>query len=98
MPETKPYVGDVGTLIEVEVGTDLSAASVRRIDVTKPDGVTSQWAATVKSGDNSVLQYTIVSGDFNVAGIWYGQVYVEWDASNKWYGQTFSFELFALGA
>lgn len=97
MPEQKPYIGDIGTLIEVEVEADLSATAVRRIDVTKPDGTTEQWDAAVKSGDSSVLQYTIASGDFDVAGVWYGQVYVEWDASNHWHGRTFSFELFPLG-
>lgn len=98
MPEEKPFVGDTGTLIEVETKVDLSAASVLRIDIVKPDETTAQWVGAKSSDDDSILQYTVVSGDFDQAGIYSGQAYVEWDASNKWYGQTFEFDVFALGA
>lgn len=98
MSEVKPYVGDIGTLIEVETETDLTGNATLQLDMVKPDGTEVSWTSSIKSGATSVAQYTIVSGDFDVAGVWYGQLYVSWDASNIWRGQTFSFELFAQGA
>lgn len=98
MSEEKPYVGDIGTLIEVETGVDLSVVATLEIRVVKPNGTTDEWTATKSSSNDSIAQYTIIADDFNVAGTWTGQIYVSFDADNTWFGRTFSFELFALGA
>ena len=98
MAEVKPYVGDTGTLINVETGIDLSGVVTLRLDLTKPDGNTVAWVSTVKSDDTSVAEYTVQANDFDIAGAWTGQVYAFWDGNNVWRGQTFHFDLFPLRA
>ena len=54
---TKPYVGDTGTVITLDCGRDISAASARAIEVRgKPDGTTTSWAA-VASGSAIALHH-----------------------------------------
>lgn len=94
----KPYVDDVGTLIEVETDVILTGNAILEMRMVKPDGTTVAWTATIKGTDSSVAQYTVKVNDFDTVGIWHGQIYVSWDVNNIWSGAPFSFELFALGA
>ena len=95
--ENKPYKGDVGTVVEAETNKDLTGNSVLRLEVTKPDGTAGNWTAGIKSGDNSVAQYTIIAGDFDQGGVYTAQVYVEWASGNKFYGATFKFTVYEKG-
>ena len=36
---SKVYIDDVGTVIEVDVGVDVSTATTTDLDVKKPDGL-----------------------------------------------------------
>lgn len=105
MADNKIYKNDIGTVLEVEAedpadsqDIDLSTATVLRLEITKQGASSSvNWAANAKAGDNSVAQYTVVAGDFSVAGVYVGQVYAEWDVNNKFHGATFKFTVYELG-
>lgn len=82
---TKVYIGDAGTVITLDCGTDISAATAREIEVRKPDGSTATWAA-VASGSNAIA-YTTLAGTFDMAGRWRLQAHVTL-ASGEWLGET----------
>lgn len=94
--EDKPFVGDIGTILEGESEINLTSNSILRFEMTKPDGTTVNWNATIKSGDDSVAQYTIADGDFNLFGQYTGNLYAEWATGKRWHGQTICFTVFAL--
>lgn len=70
----KYYVGDVGTEILVDTGSDISSASTLELRVKKPDGTTDTWTGTLDGTDS--ISYTTVSGDFDQSGEWTLQAYV----------------------
>ena len=70
---SKVYVGDIGTEIVIDCGSDLTGATVHQILVRKKDGTTAIWEATV---DGNYLKYTIVENDLNIAGTYWLQAYV----------------------
>jgi hypothetical protein len=82
---SKVYVGDIGTRITLDCGTDISAASARSIEVRKPDGTATSWAATA-SGTNG-LYFDTVSSTLDMAGDWRLQAKVT-IAGNVWRGET----------
>jgi hypothetical protein len=81
----KIYVGDTGTVITLDCGQDISSATVRTIEVRKPDGSTTAWTATA-SGANSIT-YTTLAGTFDQAGEWRLQASVTLP-TGEWLGQT----------
>lgn len=84
------FLGDIGTEFILDCGVDVSAATLRKIVVLKPDGTTAEWPA-VASGANSI-KHTTISGDLALSGIHYVQAYIEmpgWQGS----GDTASFEV-----
>lgn len=88
----KHYIGEVGTVIRLDCGVDISAADVTTMKVKKPDGSTVEWAATV-FGTN-FIDYTTTSGDF-IAGVYQIQSYIE---IGGWIGRgnTATFTVFDL--
>ena len=84
---SKVYVGDKGTEIILECGSDISAATVRKIKAKKPDGTTVDWTA-VASGTTAV-KYTTLTGDLSMAGNWQLQAYVE-TPTWRGLGETFT--------
>lgn len=82
---TKPYVGDTGTVITLDCGQDISAATARAIEVRKPDGTTATWAA-VASGSNSIA-FTTLAGTLDMPGRWRLQARVTLP-SGQWRGET----------
>jgi len=63
----KHYVGEIGTVIMVDCGTDISTAINTKLKVIKPDKTTTvEWNATIDGTNN--LKYTSVAGDFDQAG------------------------------
>ena len=89
---TKLYVGDTGTVITLDCGQDISAATVRLIEVRKPDGTTVSWSASA-SGAAS-LAYTSLAGTFDQAGEWALQAHVTMP-SGEWRGATARVDVFA---
>lgn len=86
-----PYVflNDIGTLIRVDVGSDITGATVHKIKYIKPDGSTGDWDATVST---QYLQYTTVADDLNQIGEWIVQALVT-TASGTWHGEITRFEV-----
>ena len=88
----KLYVGDTGTVITLDCGQDVSAASVRSIEVRKPDGSTASWTASASGTDS--LTYTTLAGTLDQAGEWALQALVTLP-SGVWRGETALLEVFA---
>jgi hypothetical protein len=91
--EPRPYVGDVGTIIEVDLQEDISQASSYRFKVKKPSGEVVEWAPTIKN--TTTLQYVTASGDLNEAGRYDLQVEI---TIGSWSGRcnTVSFTVYDL--
>lgn len=83
--ENRVYLGDIGTVITLDCESDISAATVRKILVRKPDGSEIEWTA---SQVGTSLIYTIALGDLDQSGEWSMQAYVETPAG-KWRGETY---------
>lgn len=82
---TKSYVGDTGTVITLDCGADVSSATVRSIEVRKPDGSATSWAASA-SGANSV-SFTTLADTLDQAGEWWLQAKVTLP-TGEWRGET----------
>jgi hypothetical protein len=75
MTISKYYVGDIGTEIIVDTTVDLTAATVLSLKVLKPGTAEVTWSGT--QYETTKIRYVIQSGDFNVAGVYSLQAYVE---------------------
>ena len=64
------YVGDVGTIIELDGGVDLSSNTGLEILVKKPSGAEVTWPATLKSIDPTKAYFIVGHGDLDEAGIY----------------------------
>lgn len=86
-----PYVflNDIGTIISVDVGSDITGATTHVIKYIKPDGESGQWTATVST---QYLLYTTVDQDLDQIGEWTVQAFVV-TASGSWHGETTRFEV-----
>lgn len=84
----KHYVGEVGTVLTVNTGIDISAATVHDLYVKKGDGSITTWTGTVYA--SNYIRYTIQSGDFNVPGTYKVQAKI---TLGSWigYGEVASF-------
>jgi hypothetical protein len=100
---SKPYVGDVGTIIRVDVGVNLFNVIINddpqpRFEVTKPGGTVVVWPATVEGAPISgILFYEVTDDDFDVEGEYKLQPIIKFaDGSHAggydvWHGETRSF-------
>lgn len=71
----KIYIGDIGTVLTVNVCEDISTATVTDLLIEKPDGTTETWSGTVYN--STYIRYTSQSGDFDQAGKYIFQAYIE---------------------
>jgi len=74
---SKVYMGDVGTVLEVAVGADISAATTTDLKVKKPDGTIETWTGAANGVTNTQLDYTIVTNDLDQHGVYFIQSYIE---------------------
>jgi hypothetical protein len=81
----KLYVGDTGTAIILDCGTNISTASAMTIEVRKPDGSATTWAATLE-GTTSV-RYNTLAATLDQAGDWRLQAKVT-IGTGVWRGET----------
>ena len=79
METTTVRVGDVGTLIEIDLTTDVSSAISRVIRARKPYGGIVEWPAAAGSS-GEIITYTTQPGDLDRAGRWALQALVEMPA------------------
>lgn len=61
----------------LEVGADISTASVLRIYYRKPDGSSGYWTASQESTNS--ISYLLQSADLTVTGVWKVQPYIVMD-------------------
>jgi hypothetical protein len=66
----KIYVGDLNTEIQVDCVSDISQATAYAISVVKPDGTKVDWPAELIENSVSIISYSTVLGDLNVAGVY----------------------------
>lgn len=71
----KVYVGDVGTVILLDTGVDISTATKAAIKVKMPNGATAEWVGTV--AETTKVSYTIQAGNLSIKGKHLLQAYVE---------------------
>lgn len=107
MSDYKPYVGDEGTVIEIDMQEDLSTWTVLKFYVSKPkSGGDTEEKVVIASkkgesgGDEQIMKYVIGSGsgenvvDFDAAGMYYFQPYGE-VSGWKGKGDTISFLVYS---
>ena len=70
------YVGEVGKIIDIDMGVDISLASAYELRVRKPDGSEVIWAPAILSG-GQILEYVTETGDLDIAGDWIIQPWLE---------------------
>ena len=78
---------DVGTIITLNAGIDISAKTVLKIRYEKPSGDTGSWDAEVYNTDYA--RYTTTNGDIDESGWWKFHIYVEMPT---WKGQGGNFD------
>lgn len=94
MPEAGiHYVGEVGTVIQVETEKDLTDATVFEVHIRKADDLVVEKSATKVDGvtTKSVLEIT---QDLDVAGVWTVHAYVEFATPWEGLGKADTFEVF----
>ena len=64
------FVGDVGTSIELDTGSDLRSATSLQIEATKPSGTKVTWTASVHPTQPTVMRYVTQANDLDEAGTW----------------------------
>lgn len=89
---SKVYTGDTGTVIVLDCGQDISAATARSIEVRKPDGSTTSWAA-VAEGTNSI-KFTTLAGSLDQPGDYRLQARVTLP-SGTWRGEAASLQVYS---
>lgn len=87
----KVYQGDIGTVIRLECGTDISAATAHSIKVRKPDGSQVSWTTSISG--TTALQFTAVSGTLDLAGFYTLQSSVTTPAGS-WLGESVRLQVY----
>jgi hypothetical protein len=90
---SKMYVGDIGTIIILDVGITVASATSYSFKVIKPSGVIQDWTCTVNS--TTSFKYATQNGSLNESGIYHIQAYATYP---DWNGRsdTISFEVYDL--
>lgn len=81
----KIYVGDIGTVIDLDTEVNISAATSAKIVVLKPDETEVEWTGAVNG--TTVVRYTTVLDDLDQEGVWRLQAKVTTPAGT-WLGNT----------
>ena len=87
----KHYVGETGTNIIIDTGSDIEGATTSKILVRKPDGTHAEWEASVY--DETKLKYTLAEGDLDKSGTYYMQAMIG-TGSGEWRGETDSIYIY----
>lgn len=64
----KVYQDAVGTVIRINMGTDVSAATAVKYEVMKPNGAEEEWTAALDGDDEECIVYTVVATDLDQVG------------------------------
>ena len=87
----KVYMGDIGTIIDVDCGESLASATGQVLKVKKPNGTEVSWSASIATNS---LRHTAIAGDFDLVGTYFVQPYL---IQSGWtgHGKTVTFEVYA---
>lgn len=72
----KVVKGNIGTRLILDVGVDISAATVRKIKAMPPSGTEKEWTAQAE-GTTAIRYTTTTVGDLDEAGLWTLAAYIE---------------------
>jgi hypothetical protein len=92
------FVGDLGVVINADVGQDLDGATKMQFLVILPTDpvTTATWTAIEHPVTANTIQYTIpvplIEGSYII------NPYVEWGSLSKHRGDTFTFDVITEGA
>ena len=81
----KHYKREVGTVVTLDCGVDVSAGTTLEIEVEKPDGTLDTWTGAVDG--TTGVKYTLTSSDFDQTGLYKMQAHVT-AANGEWFGET----------
>jgi hypothetical protein len=93
------HVADAGTVFQVTIKdgntpVDISAATVKQIKFQKKGSSTvTKDAIFATNGEDGILEYTTVAGDFASAGTWQLQAHVK-TPSGEWSSNIIPFTVF----
>lgn len=90
---TKPYVGDTGTIIQLDTGASLTGATSLSIEAKRPDGTVVSWAATAVDGTK--VQFVTLANSLNMAGDWKLQARVTLP-TGTWTGEVATLRVYRL--
>jgi len=90
MSDDRHYVGEVGTVIEVDTEADLSLADYVAVRIKKPDETTVELAGTVT--ETTKIRATLF--DLELAGTYRVQSYVELPTPWEGTGKTATFRVY----
>lgn len=79
------YKNDIGTELILDCGVDVSTATVRKVRARMPGGGLKEFVASANTANT--IKYVLLDGDFNVAGNWQVQAYIEmpgWKGRGEW--------------
>ena len=77
------FAGEVGTVVSLECGITISAATTLRIYYTKPDGTAGYWTGSI-SGTTKITYTTVAATDIDVAGQWSLRSYAVISGNARW--------------
>jgi hypothetical protein len=83
------HLNDTGTELIIDVGEDISSATVKKFRIKKPGPrgtLLTVDAAFVNDGADGLLKYTFAPGDRDVPGIYRTQAYIE-TPGGAWSGE-----------
>ena len=91
--DNRIYVGDYGTEVILDTGSNVSTSTVRKIQYEKPDGTSGEWVASVYN--ENYIKYTTQQDDIDQAGKWKFRAYIEMPT---WvgYGTVATKEIYSL--
>src|SRR5688572_24919408 len=72
------HKGNIGTILRITIldsdgnpMTNLGSATTKQIIITKPNGTKlTKTASFYTDGSDGIIQYTVISGDLDSAGLW----------------------------
>lgn len=89
---SKAYVGDIGTIIQLDVGTNVTGATSITVECIKPSGIESHWPAVIGVNPNTI-EHTILPGEFDEVGVYLIQAKLSL-GSGTWRGETVKLTVF----
>ena len=86
------FKSSLAVKLQVTVDFDLTDVVSVVYSVSKPDGTTSTWTATVETALTGITSYTTTTGDLSQVGTYILQPKATF-ASQTFYGEPISFEV-----